>query len=243
MKTVLVATLALMVVGCGGSGASASPATVSSAPATAAAAVTPFGGGAIRPAPQPTPEPTPEPDPRAFDDIVRSGRGSKIVKFTIPSGAIGVATITHRGSSNFIVEVFDSGGSTLDLLVNEIGNYSGTRLLLIEGEQPAGFKIDADGSWKITIKGAIRAPIWDRSTTLKGKGDAVYLISPPASGLVIIRLSYRGDSNFIVHAYGDNGSEGLANEIGNYSGETLLPEGAVILEVIAHGGTWTAATE
>ena len=53
------------------------------------------------------------------------------------------ATIRHGGSSNFVVSAW---GSSWDLLVNEIGNYSGTVRV------PAGtviFEVQADGNWTI----------------------------------------------------------------------------------------------
>ena len=68
-----------------------------------------------------------------------------------------------------------------------------------------------------------------------------------------ITLTYKGDDNFIVHSYTEDDFEGLANEIGNFSGEVLLlsneigdfsgevllPDGSILLEVDADKGTWT----
>ena len=52
---------------------------------------------------------------------------------------------------------------------------------------------------------------------MAGTGDNVYLIVPPSSGLVTLTLTYKGDDNFIVHSSAASSSEGLANEIGNFS--------------------------
>ena len=67
------------------------------------------------------------------------------------------------------------------------------------------------------------------------------MISPPGSGFVTLDLTYHGDSNFVVMSYGTNGNDLLANEVGTFSGQGLLPDGAVILEVQANGGTWAAS--
>jgi hypothetical protein len=36
-----------------------------------------------------------------------------------------------------------------------------------------------------------------------------------------------------------DGTDGLVNEIGNFSGQVLLPDGRLVLEVLASGGTWS----
>jgi hypothetical protein len=57
------------------------------------------------------------------------------------------------------------------------------------------------------------------------------------TGLTTLKITHSGSSNFAVKAYGDS-SRLLVNEIGKYSGETLLPSGTVLLEVEADGN-WT----
>ena len=175
-----------------------------------------------------------------FKDIIIKGKGKRVAKFTIPEDATAIAVIAHKGTSNFIVHSIDASGATLDGLVNEIGNYAGTVLSDTDaGEHSVAFGIDADGSWTITIKPVTRAPTWNASTVLKGRGDAVYRLSPPSSGLVTLDLVFKGDGNFIVHSYGNDGSEGLANEIDNFSGQVLLPDGTYLLEIVANGGAWS----
>ena len=53
------------------------------------------------------------------------------------------AKITHDGESNFAVKSF--GGDRPDLLVNEIGPYSGTVVI-----EPGVIQVNADGAWTIT---------------------------------------------------------------------------------------------
>lgn len=54
-------------------------------------------------------------------------------------------TITHDGSSNIAVIAY--GGMFPDLLVNEIGAYSGT---VPASAGPSVVTVRADGSWSIT---------------------------------------------------------------------------------------------
>lgn len=77
--------------------------------------------------------------------------------------------------------------------------------------------------------------------SINGTGDSL------ADGLVVksgcgrIHFTHKGDSNFIVQAYGESGTPLLLiNTIGNYDGTVLLPEaGTYDLEIQADGA-WTA---
>jgi hypothetical protein len=62
-----------------------------------------------------------------------------------PGSAEGFVTakVTHRGSSNFVVRAY---GDSQELLINEIGKYSGEILI------PSGtlaLEIEADGPWTV----------------------------------------------------------------------------------------------
>jgi hypothetical protein len=56
-------------------------------------------------------------------------------------------TITNRGSSNFVVTTYGESG---DLLVNEIGSYSGEVVL---GAGPELIQIQSDGHWTLKTTG------------------------------------------------------------------------------------------
>ena len=71
------------------------------------------------------------------------GKGDAVV---IYSGATGTAVFTHGGTGNFAINSYSDSGA--DLLVNEIGKYSG------ENVMPAGptiLAITADGSWSVSV--------------------------------------------------------------------------------------------
>jgi hypothetical protein len=225
--------------GSAGNGPEASPsrtpagAVVPSATPVATVELTP------EPSDPPTAEPveTPARTSSIFEDIELTGRGSKVVRFTIPEDAAAVARITHRGSSNFIVETLDENGDTNDLLVNEIGTYEGNHLF-DDSAHSVAFKVDADGRWRILVRHVTKARAWNPSKTLAGDGPDVVRLTQASEGFTTLDIRHRGSSNFVVYAYSVDGRELLVNEIGSYSGEVLLPAGTLIITVEADG-TWT----
>ena len=87
----------------------------------------PTPGGAATPATRTT-APTARSGPTTglpaagFAAIKLSGTGNKVAKFKIPEGQAGIATITHKGNSNFAVTTVGADGQELALLVNVVGS-------------------------------------------------------------------------------------------------------------------------
>ena len=176
-----------------------------------------------------------------FSPITLEGKGKKVAKFKIPDGVAAIETATHTGSSNFAVTSIAADGSQNDLLVNTIGIYKGTVLFDVDaGEHSVAFKVEADGSWTIVIKPVTSASAWNGTSVLKGAGDDVVRISPASSGLVTLDLEFKGQGNFAVESYSDDGGSLLANEVDNFKGHVLLPSGSFLLSVTADLGTWSA---
>ena len=75
-----------------------------------------------------------------------SGRGDDVIFVNAKSGNYKF-TSTHQGSSNFIVRLNGSG-----LLVNEIGNYSGSTRQKLGTSGAYAFVVNADGNWSIKIE-------------------------------------------------------------------------------------------
>lgn len=74
------------------------------------------------------------------------GHGDDVLAWT---GAARVADFTHVGESNFAVEAYAGNGDYVDLLVNEIGTYSGANTI------PSGTRlisVIADGDWGIRLR-------------------------------------------------------------------------------------------
>ena len=132
-----------------------------------------------------------------------------------------------------------SDGSHNDLLVNTIGKYKGTVLFdKYADEHSVAFDISADGAWTVVIKPATEAQPWDGTSPLKGTSDDVVMQSPPSSGLITLDLTYVGKGNFAVIAFTPEGADLLANEIGNFTGTVVEPNGTFLLEISADGA-WT----
>lgn len=175
--------------------------------------------------------------------IVISGSGDSITAKKALKTGYALVKITYSGSSNIIVKSHSESKSE-KLLVNEIGSYSGTTFLEITKDEKYYFEVTASGSWKISITQptatTLNAPL-----NLSGTGDTVKLINFKKDNY-IVKLSYKGTSNFIVHfidpySYFDFGSL-IANEIGKYSGTKLIEpskDGMYYL-VIEAQGSWTA---
>ncbi|MCB0910575.1 MAG: DUF2510 domain-containing protein [Propionibacteriaceae bacterium] len=193
-----------------------------------------------------TAEPTEEGDapaaPNAYDEaygtfsrITKNGRGDSIVK--LPAGAsAGLVTLTHNGSSNFAVYVLDSHNkSNGDLLVNEIGDYSGTTAYGFSFDDDSKkLKITADGRWTLKIAPISTAPEFGAKES--GKGDKVMLYNGGAADYKVI---HKGRSNFVV-LQETGGFPNLAvNEIGRYSGVVPIEEGPSVV-IVKADGAWTA---
>jgi len=124
-----------------------------------------------------------------------------------------------------------------DLLVNEIGAYSG-RVYVAPGVDL--FEISSSGSWTVKLQAISSAVRWNGKSAISGEGDSVILLTDGSFGTTTITNT--GTSNFAVIAYSEHGDylRLLVNEIGSYRGEVLLPsEDPIVLSVHAVGGTWT----
>jgi len=173
--------------------------------------------------------------------IIYTGYGDKVINnVNVPDGQYKVI-MTHSGSSNFAIWFYEDGAAYGDLLVNEIGSFSGAAVLR-DGDQDASsnaqFEITASGSWKIVIE-RISGSI---TTNIKGSGTKVsgYFLGNGKRNTVDIR--YTGSSNFAVIVYSILGYDALlANEIGSYSGQVTYYtyEGVEYFFYIQSSGSWS----
>jgi hypothetical protein len=207
-----------------------------SASAPAPAPAPQRGWESSEPMPRMTPEPQP---PRVIGrDVTISGRGNKTVKTALEPDAAYVATITHDGTSNFMVEALDESGRSVDLVVNAIGDYAGDRPVGLGGRGPtAAFEVRATGTWKIVLRDLSKAPEFTGEAS--GRKPAVFRVSDAESLGRQITATHSGRDNFVVRGYGDDDRPGLfVNEIGRYRGTQPLPPDTQVIEVDAQGG-WT----
>ena len=188
-----------------------------------------------------TPEPEPEPqvDPYAirygtFDVVEESGSGDSIVE--VPEGITAALVMaTHTGSRNFVIQSLDANNEMSDLLINEIGPYSGTVDVGVTGwsDAPSMLQITADGAWTITLSPVGTAPA--PGADLSGTGDSVLRYEGDAG---IATVNHVGESNFVIYFADGTSPDLLVNEIGAYSGKIPIKSGPALIAVKADGD-WT----
>ena len=187
-------------------------------------------------------EPPPPPVERAPRPITLRGQGARVETIQLAKDSPVIVQATHRGSANFVIELVGAG---TELLVNEIGNYSGRVAYADAAAGRYRVKITADGPWTIKFTQPVPTPTAKLVPgTFSGRGPDVLKVRTEEDLQPIVDVRHRGQANFVVEliGYGDSsGSELLVNEIGNYSGQTLvddMPQGSYLLAVQADG-PWT----
>lgn len=166
-----------------------------------------------------------------------SGTGDDVVEIDIPDTPA-IVTFTHVGTSNFSVWSLDQGLDNIDLLVNTIGNYDGTRpMQFTDDEAVTGFEISADGNWTYLI--APLSEIRGYSCPINGKGDDVIAVRDFTSSAGTADLAFTADTNFAIWAWGDTGRDLIVNEIGPYSGTVRVSSGLFVWDITGNEGTWT----
>ncbi len=221
------------------SGTNSSPAAALFSPTASAShrASSPSPKPAATPSAQATASPS---SASGIAPIQLTGRGQSTPRFTVTDG-LSVFQATCGCSGNFIIEVLDSSGNSVDIPVNVIGRYSGSF-----GEHfGAGsyiLKIDSDAAWTATITQPRSVSGAGLPKSYTGTGQQI--VGPFAAGAAIsIRAKNTGSANFIVVVLDQDGNEQdiPINEIGNYSGSTIsndLSNGPFYLNVDSNG-SWT----
>ena len=191
------------------------------------------------PAATPTPAHTPTAAPVPAD-VSYSGTGDSVIPITLPDGADspGIASFTEKGSGNFAVWSLDANAQQLELLVNTIGGYSGTRLFDVQSSQhTTSLQITADGAWTVTLH-SIRSLRQFTESGATGHGDDVLVYQGKAGAA---KISHDGASNFAIWEYGDS-SDLVVNQIGAYSGVVRWTTGPSLVAITADGN-WSIALQ
>ncbi|MCK4222094.1 MAG: PKD domain-containing protein, partial [Dehalococcoidia bacterium] len=172
--------------------------------------------------------------------VTFTGHGQHISPLFTLSRGLATFHMEHTGSSNFIILLRDDQGNWVELLVNEIGSFDGTKAIGIESTGSYLLDIQADGDWTVTIdqpnpKSAPAAP-----QTYSGVGKQVSPFFTLASGLATFHMEHTGSSNFIILLLDNQGQwvELLVNEIGSFSGGKAVgidTPGIHLLDIQADG--------
>lgn len=163
-----------------------------------------------------------------------SGYGDDVVSDVQVGDGLYRIRFTNDGSRNFIVRAYDADDDK-DLLVNTIGSYDGSVLLL--GKAPYSFEIKSSGSWSYKIE---RIGDTDESS-FSGTGDHVTDKFSASTGSW--QFTHDGSHNFIVRAVTTKGLTTVVNEIGPYDGKVRVdvPSGSGLAFVVVADGSWTAS--
>ncbi|GCD96502.1 TerD family protein [Embleya hyalina] len=202
------------------------------------------------PEPQAAPDPDPDPDPadaaplspRPAPAVEYEGRGDRVLSIERPVDAGPfLIELEARGTENFVVWTLDADLETDKLLANTIGTHRSRALVDERGTRTSRLKIEADGAWTVRLLTPEAArPLTDR---LEGTGPETVRWAGPRT---VVAMTHAGGSNFIVGTFTEHGGDEaylgtLANVIGDYEGESILPKGPCLIEIEADGA-WTLAT-
>jgi hypothetical protein len=167
-----------------------------------------------------------------------SGSSDDVIEIDIPNVPV-IATFSHNGGGNFAVWSLDAAFENIDLLVNTIGGYDGTRPMQFDGEGVSGFEISADGAWSYVI-----APLSETEQVecpTQGEGDDVIAVTNFISGGGAADLAFDADTNFAIWAWGADGRDLIVNDIGPYGGTVRVASGLFLWDITGNGGSWTIA--
>jgi hypothetical protein len=169
--------------------------------------------------------------PTQIANVSMSGTGDKVSeKFELQAG-VTIFHMTHSGSANFIVTLYNDTGEYVELLANEIGSYDGSTLIGVKVgntlfAEPGKhyMQVEADGAWNIIVEQPRVSSGSAVPLTLTGSGPQASTPINLQSGVVLVNMTHTGSSNFAVVLWADNGDyvDLLANEIGVYSGEKAV---------------------
>ncbi|WP_144125783.1 hypothetical protein [Catellatospora sichuanensis] len=214
-----------------------SPAAVADPSATAIGAVP-----EAEPTRQAQGRPIPTPSRRATEalpqDQVFEGVGPQVVPVELGDTFHTVA-LTYAGTGPFVVRTVKADGQEIQTLVSAADSYEGVRPLDLGEMRPDAVSIQADGGWRMVVRPLASAQTF--SGTASGVGADVLLIPRTAAESVKVAFDHRGTGKFTVQAIGSD-SATLINQEGDFTGETMLPRGTVVV-VIDTNGVWTFSRE
>lgn len=95
-------------------------------------------------------ESEPEPEPREL--ITLTGTGQQAAGPVELVSGLATVKLKHTGDSNFSIWVLDKNGDNVELLVNEIGSFDGSKAFQVPNDGKYTLDVSADGPWEVTIQ-------------------------------------------------------------------------------------------
>lgn len=189
----------------------------------------------------------------AAEPIQLSGSGQTLTDPVQIQEGILVATGTHSGERNFIVNLISSTtGENAGLLSNTIGTVGSTTATLVRESGEYVIDVMADGDWTLELLQPTPASsdITETPWELSGTGDQVFYFLNLEQGVHRATASHTGTSNFFVWAFPTQGSfvyeQLVFNEVGvviDVSAAVQVTEGGPYLIAISADGDWTVRIE
>jgi hypothetical protein len=216
--------------GCASDSSSTGKPTAAPSPApTVMASATPTA------APVSTPSPVAEPAPIS---LVGSWQQSSQM-FHLEKG-LSIFSIQHQGSGNFTIWLVDRSGRKVDLLVNAVGEFSGSKAEEIANASEYHLAITSDGQWAVDITQPRPVTAQPVPLSMTGVGQHATRFFSLKHGSAIFRMTHNGTSDFAVWLDDVNGKhiDLLANAVGMFDGsrsEDIDRDGIYLLDVNADG--------
>ncbi len=148
----------------------------------------------------------------------------------------------HQGSSNFTIWLMNSSGGKVDLLVNVVSEFSGSKA---EGITTAGdyhLDITADGQWAVDITQPRPMTAQPVPLSMTGVGQHATRFFALKEGSAIFKMTHNGSANFAVWLDDVNGKriDLLANKVGTFDGSRAedIDQGGIYLLDVDADGDW-----
>lgn len=183
-----------------------------------------------------TTPPIVEPDP-----ITLEGHGQEASDvFSLIEG-ISVFELENSGSGHFGIWLMDSKGENVDLLVNEIGPFDGSKITKIDKAGDYILDVSAQGDWKVTIKQP-RPTTAPKTRHFTGRDQQYAGPFYLDSGLTKFKLVNTGSGHFGIWLMDSKGNnvDLLVNEIGPFDGSKAIGirRGGIYYFDISAEGNW-----
>lgn len=179
--------------------------------------------------------------------IQLSGSGQQASqKFTLGEG-LSIFRMTHSGQGNFSIWLLDSNGEKVELLVNVIGSFNGSKAVRVNTPGEYVLDVQASGGWTVKIEQPRPTTAPSVPKTLSGRGQQASEFITLNSGLKTFKMKHTGQGNFGIWLLDSSGEkvELLVNEIGSFDGSKAIgisTSGIYILDISADG-EWSVSIE
>jgi hypothetical protein len=87
-----------------------------------------------------------------FTPLHLSGTGPQVTPFFQSSGGNATVTMTYTGTIPFVVTLLTSSGSTVGVLVNQAGPFSGTKQVLLQQNITYIIDVEGSGAWTLSVQ-------------------------------------------------------------------------------------------